>query len=419
MNPPSNASAKVDPFFETIRDGEWNACVGSQGSEANYIDGYIEAAIELASAVIDKRLYSSRDTLAMPILYNGRHALELSLKFAINRLHRMGTLANVHKADHDILSHWKHLRDASVGDEIIRTLVDELEPFVMSLANIDDDGQELRYAQTQTGKKSLADVAVVNLPHIRTSLKTMSRILTRLKDCVINMEEERSTGSHTRECSRQDLHKIAEMLGNYATWADDSFNEKKAAVCARFGLGSRKFSQAVDRLKRSRELGALVGLEQTLHHLSDEKAVAVVDLWAKANLKEQPEPDDLVTDFWRRDFAKIHDVMKVRRELNGAVCSLITPDELADLETLFYVGRGPEQGEHYEWVLQYRKDIHQSSDFEVSVDQILSKTNLLKNVVIGARLLGRPSLALKLNAIRPTVDPIGSARSGTGADSDH
>ena len=419
MNSPSNMSAKVDPFFETIRDGEWNACIGSQGSEVNYIDGYIEAAIELASAVIDKRLYSSRDTLAMPILYNGRHALELSLKFAINRLHRMGTLANVHKADHDILSHWKHLRDASVGDEIIRTLVGELEPFVMSLANIDDDGQELRYAQTQTGKKSLAGVAVVNLPHIRTSLKTMSRILTSLKDRVMDMEEERSTGSHTRECSRQDLHEIAEMLGNYASWADDSFGEKKAAVCARFGLGSRKFSQAVDKIKGSRELGALVGLEQTLHHLSDEKAVTVLDLWAKANLENQPEPDDLGTDFWNRDFARIDDFMKVRRELNGAVCSLITPDELADLETLFYVGRGPEQGEHYEWVLQYRKDVDQSSDFEINVDQILSKTNLLENVVIGARLLGRPSLALKLGAIRPTVDPIGSARSSTGADPDH
>ena len=50
-------------------------------------DGYIEAALELASAVLDKKLVASRDTLAMPILYNGRHALELSLKFAINRLH--------------------------------------------------------------------------------------------------------------------------------------------------------------------------------------------------------------------------------------------------------------------------------------------------------------------------------------------
>ncbi len=61
-------ASAIDPFFEIFHDGQWNACVGIQGNEQNYIDGYIEAALELASAVLDKRLVASRDTLAMPIL---------------------------------------------------------------------------------------------------------------------------------------------------------------------------------------------------------------------------------------------------------------------------------------------------------------------------------------------------------------
>jgi hypothetical protein len=71
-----------DPFFALSEDTQWNACIGPQGTEENYLDGYIEAAIELASAVIEKNMHEKRDTLVMPILYTARHALELSLKFA-------------------------------------------------------------------------------------------------------------------------------------------------------------------------------------------------------------------------------------------------------------------------------------------------------------------------------------------------
>ena len=62
-----------DPFFETVNDGEWNACIGKQGDEINYVEGYMEAAQLLADTLIAKKLYGSRDTLAMPILYNARH----------------------------------------------------------------------------------------------------------------------------------------------------------------------------------------------------------------------------------------------------------------------------------------------------------------------------------------------------------
>jgi len=64
-------SGRRSPFFWLSGDSEWNACIGQQGTEENYVDGYIEAAIELANAVIEKRMYKKRDTLAMPILRGG------------------------------------------------------------------------------------------------------------------------------------------------------------------------------------------------------------------------------------------------------------------------------------------------------------------------------------------------------------
>lgn len=33
-----------DPFFRPVADAEGNACIGKQGDELDYIDGYLEAA---------------------------------------------------------------------------------------------------------------------------------------------------------------------------------------------------------------------------------------------------------------------------------------------------------------------------------------------------------------------------------------
>ena len=44
----------VDPFFQVVHDGQWNACIGVQGEELNYIDGYLQAAQLLVDTLIEK-----------------------------------------------------------------------------------------------------------------------------------------------------------------------------------------------------------------------------------------------------------------------------------------------------------------------------------------------------------------------------
>lgn len=395
-------AAPIDPFFELIHDSQWNACVGVQGSEENYVDGYIEAALELASAVLDKKLVSSRDTLAMPILYNGRHALELLLKFAINRLHATGAIASRHVPNHDILSHWSHLTNAGVGDTELRALIAGLEPFVRSLAKIDDDGQQLRYATNQDGKKSLDRIAIVNLPHIRQSLKAMSDILARLKYRLFDLAQERGTGAYTKDCSREDLRTIAGMLDDHATWIEDSFNEKKAAIREKFALTSHKFSDAVTRIRRSRPLATLVGLETPLTYLSDENAVLALNAWAKAFPPHADDPKDLGTDYFDRDWEQMKEHGRVTNELVDTIIASLSDEDVSDLEVLFYIGRNREFGEQYDAMLAETIAAHKRADSRrAGVHHIMTKTNLLEEVIRGAREVGRPSLAATLQAMRP------------------
>jgi len=84
------SSVDSDPFFSLPNNSStWNACIGPQGEEMNYIEGYIEAALLLCETLIENWLLMQRDTLAMPILYNGRHAIELILKYTAKNLSRL------------------------------------------------------------------------------------------------------------------------------------------------------------------------------------------------------------------------------------------------------------------------------------------------------------------------------------------
>jgi hypothetical protein len=390
----------TDPFFHLIDDSEWNACIGRQATEENYVDGYIEAAIELASAVIDKRLHGQRDTLAMPILYNARHGLELALKLAINRLHAMGAIPHAHPKDHDIRSHWQHLDQARVGDVALRQLVTDLQPYVDSLAKIDDDGQELRYAENRDGAKSLEDKALANIAVIRDSVVRLGQIMEALKFRVMDLANELATGTFTPDCSRRDLVAIADMLPLIAKWGEASFDEAKAKVMTEFGLSGRKFSSAVNAIKSSRETRRRIGQTTDLAHLSDEHAIFAIEQWTLCH-SEEPNIGGLGLDFSApRDFEAMAARHAVEKVVIAAIIETLSIDEIADLEAIYLVGRGREFSEHYDSILQHaRERRHVDDDLWEAVHYLVQKTNLQSAVASGLTILGRPDLAERIETI--------------------
>jgi Protein of unknown function (DUF3775) len=385
-----------DPFFEVVPDSNWNACIGQQGEERNYIDGFMEAAIELVGAIFDKKLMSQRDTLVLPILYNARHAVELSLKFAINRLHNAGMIATCHPANHHIHSHWKHLHDSNLGDRSLRECIANLEPFVVSLAKIDDDGQELRYSENKAGQQSLASHAVANLRLIRCSLNALGEILKCLQRRVVVSVEERGTGSFTTRCSRQDLLNIAEMLPHHRDWCDFKFDQCKTAIKEKFGLSNGQFSKALGVLQSNREMKILIGLETGLMHLSDDHVILVVEEWRKRHPAIRAE-SELDMDIFAIDREAMDEYRQIANRANDVVFGTLSPDEIADLETLFYLGRDHTPSEYYEEDLKRTKRKNRCrSDVKQSVDRMMEKTNLLKALANGIAIVGRPSLAVDL-----------------------
>lgn len=325
----------ADPFFDLTEDSEWNACIGRQGTEENYVDGYIEAAIELASAVIEKRLYGQRDTLAMPILYNARHGLELALKLAINRLHDMGAIARTHPKDHDIRSHWELLDQAKIGDVKLRGLIAALQPYVDSLAKIDGDGQELRYAETQAGDRSLDDKALANIEVMRASVVQLGKIMEALKYRVVDLGDERATGTFTTEFSRTDLLAVADRLPSIDRWREPVFDAVKAELMAEFGLSGKKFTAAINAIKSSRETRRRIGQNTDLKHLGDDHTLFAIEQWARCH-PNAPKGDGLGLDWGApRDFKAMAKRRDVQKDVIAAIRDTLSLDELADLDAVY------------------------------------------------------------------------------------
>lgn len=191
------------------------------------------------------------------------------------------------------------------------------------------------------------------------------------------------------------------MLGNHDSWTDDSFLEKKAAVRARFDLTSRKFSDAVNAIKASRQLAALVGFETQLTYISDEQAVFAMGQWLKHHPEPEQESGPTIISFSNLDREKLRESAELSRKLDEVIEDNLTNEELSDIEVLFYIGRDNEFGEYYEEMLEQTVKEHRlaKSRWE-GIHHIMCKMNLFEDVIRGCEIGGRPSLAEKLRALK-------------------
>lgn len=386
-----------DPFFKRRLDAHWNACIGRQGDEENYVDGYMEAARELVAAVIDGRQYGKRDTLVLPILYNARHAVELVLKFVTDRLSAAGIMRRVGPRGHDVMMYWTRLNEATVGDEKLREEIAALRPYVRSLDHIDSDGQELRYHVNRENERSLDDRCLANLEVIQESLEALASNIYALKNRTLSFLDERATGTYTTRCSRRDLEAIANMVPRRDMWLSDDFEWARDRVKQRYGLSNTAFASAMDAIQKNRELNALLGVESTLLHISDEKLEWLAGQWRLMH----PQRDEVSTIV--SDFATIRALIMAAEgdsEVVRNAAKELSDDELGDVDAMFYIARDRIPTEYYQERVLHAKRKHAAQENRLeSVDHLLSKTNFLSCIELAAKKLGKPSLARKLAQI--------------------
>ena len=398
-SPAENDASDADPFFSLNGPSHWNAFVGRQSEERYYIDGFLEAAVELATSVIEKKLSGQRDTLAMPILFTARHGLELSLKHAVSVLASGGILAGGAPENHDIAALWERLSAAPKCDAHLPILVSALEPYVRSLAAVDDDGQALRYYRRRDGELSLTDRSLVNLEVVLTSLRTMQQHLIDLGYRTVDLVEEKRSGTCTDACSRSDLFMIASRLPPREDWRSDAFENARLKLREDFGLSGRQLSDALNLIQGHRQLGSMIGIEFELAHLKDETANFAVELWRSLNPRQPAQPLRASLIIPARKIS-LEEIERTEAALKGAAKTLsekASEDELVDLETIYQIGRSSRWPEEYEAWLG-RTKAEQKSPAERTT-YLLGKGNFQDALAEGVARLGRLRLGEALKAL--------------------
>jgi hypothetical protein len=88
---------------------------------------------------------------------------------------------------------------------------------------------------------------------------------------------------------------------------------------------------------------------------------------------------------------------KIAARVNKSVVDRLSTEEIADLETIYYMGRDKVFAEHYQSFLERTAKAQRVTGNLVSrVHSLMEKTNFLTSLDRGLRRLGRPSLAERL-----------------------
>lgn len=387
-----------DPFFKFIADPEWNACLGSQGHRENYVEGYIEAAIELASAVIIKKMYGKRDTLVLPILYNARHALELSLKYAIDVLVDAGLMNHIGRPNHNIKAAFEALHKSKIGDEQIKNALDSLKPFIDSLSQIDRDGQELRYHINRSGDPSLASFSLVNLALVRRNLTRLAELIGILQNRTEVYVVEMATGTFTPYLSRRDLFAIAQVMPRRDSWNSELFEQKKIELKARYGLSNKQFSKALNVIQSTREGRAVLGVETELSRLSDGDVVWIVEKWRSLHpVRDDSDVDVAVGSFDEKAMDGLLQYVKHKAALVAEIENRLNVDKISELHSMFYLGRDNYFSEYFEKRVESEsRAISRQGSTKRVIEHLIVKTNFLTCIKQASQKLGRLSLASQL-----------------------
>jgi hypothetical protein len=155
-----------------------NACVGRNGGPWNFYDfsvGYFLAAAQIGEGLLQD---SSRvDVQIYPLVYNFRHAIELSLKSLAKKLPRIWA-ADVDeiKQTHKLIDNWNAVKPYLLRDRQFdsdKTLIPVIASILKDFLEIDPTGEAFRYPTARNGDMHLERISLVNVVVLLSSMRTV------------------------------------------------------------------------------------------------------------------------------------------------------------------------------------------------------------------------------------------------------
>lgn len=169
---------KDDILFKIDNDCQNNACINtSHDNDYAYVQGYKDIADLACESLINGK--GTLDTLVIPICYNYRHYIELTLKGVISMIYDIeSNQANV-PSHHRIDELWSICFAGALRlrDDVPKNEMKALGKLINEFSELDPKGEEFRYLittdQNKNLKKSLNGINHIN---IRNLYEVMGRV---------------------------------------------------------------------------------------------------------------------------------------------------------------------------------------------------------------------------------------------------
>ena len=109
-------------------------------------------------------------------------------------------------------------------------------------------------------------------------------------------------------------------------------------------------------------------------------------------------------DYRERSFSDIFKDDRPTSDVKEILLAALANDEIADIDTVFYIGRDNQFSEHYDTMLAANKREHEvQGDRWIALYHVMSKTNFAQGLADGMDRLGRPDLASRVRALAAPV----------------
>lgn len=384
-------SARISELdiFKPNEDASKNACIGENGHHdfQTYAEGYLHAASRLIESVLDQDFDVETDVIVHPILYSVRHAIELSIKHAMEEL--SNAFSDVERnSGHGLLALWGKFKTASKRDRRLIRIADELDQFVMMLDEVDPDAQDFRYPINSEGSKTLVSKSIVDMEMLSQAIILLGQELKKLFQVLPIIREERSYNAFTKKLNREELRELSLELPRYDKWKEKtSINQVCDKWKLEYSISKDDFSDATDFIKKHREFSANIGIRIPLLYLSDDVALSLIKKRDAIDLRNRGQRGLPMLELICQPspYPTVFNSLQERLSI----------DVIAEMTAIFYLSRDGYLSDAYEGLVEkHRTEImaesmHSKSAIQSTFEHVFSKTTFNRHFVRGLKSLGQ------------------------------
>jgi len=270
---------KSDTPFEYHDTDYYVACVGDNGGTDNFgiREGFRKSVNLLINAI---KHGESEDELIYPIVYSARHSIELSMKIIIENIFCIYEIKSIgfNEADKKkIYTHDIEVLDSIITkyynvDKRISEFYDKVSSYLKDYF-FDVDGDAFKYEADINGNPHMIThgISSISIDILEEKFNKLMPIFDSLIFELYYLCKEYKIGTFTKSLSREDIMNIASTLPKRNKWKESCFADAKDNIKAKYKIGSKEFSEALNIIHNHREFCVLIGMEKVFGDISEDE----------------------------------------------------------------------------------------------------------------------------------------------------